>query len=191
MRFLPKRHYVKMALAIFLVVVTAVVMIYCFRDGGFHTEYSISRYVGREMWSAGVFLVGNLVIVGLMYKYVMEVWRKYGKLWLTLMAVMMVCFVGLSLCPLGLFDTNYGEYGVVSSLHQIFARGMFIAMAVIVLVMGVRLFGKRKKMVWVCFAYVGLAMILGVMSVLTKVFWDLNFILESLYICLFMIMLMV
>lgn len=188
--FGQKERYVMVALAIFTVVVLGVVLVYCFRDGGFHMEYSISRYVGREMWSAGVFLVGNLVIVGLMYEYVMEVWRKYGKLWLTLMAVMMVCFVGLSLCPIGLFDANYGEYGVVSILHQIFSRGMFMTMAVIALVMGVRLFKVGKKMAWVCLAYVGLAIILGVMSVVTKIFWDLNFMLETAYIYLFMIMLM-
>ena len=79
---------------------------------------------------------------------------------------------------------------MVSILHQIFSRGMFMTMAVIALVMWVRLFKVGKKMAWVCLAYVGLAIILGVMSVVTKIFWDLNFMLETAYIYLFMIMLM-
>ena len=49
------------ALAVFSGVVLALVLTYVMRDGGFHMEYSISRYVGREWWSAVIFALGNFV----------------------------------------------------------------------------------------------------------------------------------
>ena len=178
------------ALAVFSGVVLALVLTYVMRDGGFHMEYSISRYVGREWWSAVIFALGNFVIVWEVYRYTRTVWKEYGKVWLGLMVVMLVCYVGLSLCPLGLFDSDIETLGAVSVLHQIFARGMFITMAVIGFVKGMEIFKVRRRAAVACFAYVALAVGLGVMSFTTKVFWDLNFVIETAYIYLFMIMLM-
>lgn len=178
------------AMAVFAGVVLALVLTYVMRDGGFHMEYSISRYVGREWWSATVFALGNFVIVWEVYRYTRVVWKEYGKVWLALMVVMLVCYVGLSLCPLGLFDSSIESLGAVSVLHQIFARGMFMTMAVIGFVKGVKLFGRDSKVARWCLLYVALAIVLGVMSFTTQIFWDLNFVIETAYIYLFMIMLM-
>ncbi|MBQ6461581.1 hypothetical protein IJJ36_04125, partial [Candidatus Saccharibacteria bacterium] len=92
--------------------------------------------------------------------------------------------VGLSLCPLGWFDANYGDYGVISILHQIFSRGMFFFMAIAAGIAG----WKQKQNKWIfglCLAYVICAITMMIMSFTAKIFWDFNFIFESVYIYLF------
>lgn len=173
--------------------VGAIVLAYVVRDGGFHTEYSISRYVGREAWSAVIFALGNLVIAWQIYRYVRLAWEDYGKVWLMLARLMLVGFVGLSFCPLGLFDEVYGNYGAVSVMHQIFSRGMFVMMAAMTFVKGMKEYAAgRRTVAWTCMAFVVVAAGLAAMSFNpASVFWMLNFVIESSYICLFMMMLMV
>lgn len=175
--------------SVFTGVLVAVVVAYCLRDGEFHAEYSISRYMGREAWSAVVFALCNFVVVWCLGRYVREAWKAYGKVWLVLMIVVMACFAGLSLCPIGLFDETYGDYGVVSVLHQIFSRGMFAAMAATAGVMG---WQRRKEgKIWLVYlGYVLYAVFYGTTNVL-GVFWDVNFVIETTYIYGFYVILMI
>lgn len=182
--------YILQGLLVFTLMLIGVIAVYVVRDGGFHLEYSISRYVGREWWSAIIFALCNFAVMVLIWKYIVREWEKYGKVWVVLMMLVTICFIGLSFCPIGLFDATYGDYGVVSILHQIFARGMFMVMAVATAVEG----WKRRGEKWqplVCVAYVLYAVGCAVASATTQVFWDLNFVLETAYIYAFYAILMI
>ena len=183
------RWVVFAGLIVFTAVLLGVLLTCCGRDGTFHLDYSISRYMGREAWGAIIFGIGNLVLVGCIGKYVWEMREFYGKMWVVIMAIMTGCFIGLSFCPIGLFDEVYGNFGIVSTLHQIFARLMFIMMAVAAVVMGV----KRKKQKWylgICIAYALYAVGCAILSATTQMFWDFNFVFETAYIYLFYVILM-
>ncbi|MBR5408893.1 hypothetical protein IK112_03060 [Candidatus Saccharibacteria bacterium] len=169
---------------LFTAMLAIILTIYIVRDGNFYLDYSISRYVGRELWSAIFFAVVNFVLVWLVWEYLKQLWPKYGQAWRVVMIIMLVGFVGLSLCPLGLFDANYGDYGVISILHQIFSRSMFFFMAIAAGIAG----WKQKQNKWIfglCLAYVICAITMMIMSFTAKIFWDFNFIFESVYIYLF------
>lgn len=102
---------------------------------GLHLEWTISRYVGLETWSAVVFALGNLVVMLLMLYYLYgmgESWQM-GRGFYVLVVAVVVALIGLSACPLGYFDTATGVSSV-SYLHQICSRTMFAAMLFLTLV---------------------------------------------------------
>lgn len=74
---------------------------------GFHIDYTISRYVGLETWSAIVFGLGNVMVAYLSFRFLMwiQVRGKVPKwLMLILAGIFVVGLLGLSACPMGYFD---------------------------------------------------------------------------------------
>lgn len=177
------------AAIIFTVDLVATIFIYALmRDNGeLHVNYSISRYMGREGWSAGLFLISNIFVAREMWRGVKGMRKKYGEWWEAWGVVTLIGFIALSLCPVGLFDTEWGQYGVVSILHQIFSRMMFVAMGMMLFMMAMKTEGVKFRNMFMGFVTYGL--ICAAMSFATEVFWDLTLIFETLYIYGFLLML--
>ncbi|MBO7664641.1 hypothetical protein J6S46_02170 [Candidatus Saccharibacteria bacterium] len=109
------------ATGVFLATEVLIIVLYTFAFGrGFNLNWSISRYMGTDYWSAILFALSNFLVVFLVLKYLLQV-RKVHKLslfWLVLVIAMVVAYVGLSICPIGLFDPSWGHFGIVSTLHH-------------------------------------------------------------------------
>ena len=123
------KSFVSSALKIFVLSSFVIVGVHAFFEGyGFHSEYSISRYVGLDYWSWIAFAVCNIVNGELVFRYLAGVRKQWGmsnrwwfcSLW---MLLMLIC---LSICPVGLFDETWGEWGVVSTIHRITSWTMFL-----------------------------------------------------------------
>ena len=72
-----QKKWMLLAIGIFLVTSLLAITINSL-SYGWHIEYSISRYVGLETWSAVLFALGNIVVAGLFGKYLFavgEAWR--------------------------------------------------------------------------------------------------------------------
>ena len=134
------------ATGVFLATEVLVIVLYTFAFGrGFNLNWSISRYMGTDYWSAILFALSNFLVVFLVLKYLLQV-RKVHKLslfWLVLVIAMVVAYVGLSICPIGLFDPSWGHFGIVSTLHHTFSQTLFAIMAMVAL--GTMLVIKRGK----------------------------------------------
>ena len=125
--------------------------------GTVRLDMTISRHMGAEWWSALIFLGCNLVIAPIIMRYIVGIWRwlKLPKIWLFLGILAVVGLVGLSFCPIGLFDQSVEELGVVSIFHQIFSRGMFMTMWFMALVTVVELWSVRRVRWWLLFLAYG------------------------------------
>ncbi len=130
------KKFIHIATGIFLATEVLVVLLYTFVFGrGFHLNWSISRYMGTDYWSAILFALTNFIVIFFVMKYLLQV-RKVHKLslfWLVLVIAMVVAYVGLSICPIGLFDPSWGRFGVVSTLHHTFSQTLFAIMAMVAL----------------------------------------------------------
>lgn len=96
---------------------------------------TISYYVGTSTWTAVLFAMLNLVTVGLMGYYlwqVGQVWRM-PRVYHYLVVILAVAFVWLSVCPVHYAD-YMGHVSLVSRMHEVASRTMFIMMALIVLI---------------------------------------------------------
>lgn len=151
--------------------------------GEVRLDMTISRHMGETWWAALAFLICNLLIVPGILGYVVELYKelKMPKFWLFLGITAAVGLVGLSFCPIGLFDDTVENLGVVSIFHQIFSRGMFIAMWLMALVTVVELWSVRRVRWWLLFlAYGTWYVVLFVAAPAVVQPWDLIF--ESIYL---------
>lgn len=146
-------------------------------------DMTISRHMGATWWSALIFLGCNLTIAPIIMKYIIEVWRylKLPKIWLFLGIMSVVGLVGLSFCPIGLFDASVEELGVVSVFHQIFSRGMFLAMWAMALVTVVELWSVRRVRWWLIFLAYG-AFYVAFFAAAPEVLRPADLIFESIYL---------
>lgn len=123
------------ALGIFLVEVVGIVEVNSLMGHGVHFEWTISRYVGLETWSAVVFAILNLVVMLAMLYYlygVGESWRMERGFYV-LVVTIVLALVGLSACPLGYFDVA-GSVSLISRVHEFCSRLMFMMMLVLALI---------------------------------------------------------
>lgn len=100
---------------------------------GFHTEYTISHYVGLEIWSSLVFALSNVFVALFLGKYLWqlgEAW-KMPKVYYLLVVAVAVMLLGLSACPSGMFDDGGPAISIISWGHMLTSRGMFVAMMLI------------------------------------------------------------
>lgn len=180
----------KMLLALVIFVMTA-----CFAvitnglmgRGAIDFRYSISRYVGLETISAVVFALGNFVVAYILGAWLCKIGRELAmpKAFYWLIAVMVVCLVGLSVCPIGYFDQP-DIVSVPSRIHEICSRTMFACM------MFVTLWLMLQKTTWHakcwCAAYIVYAVFCTV-GYLWHVEWFLAALLvfESCYLVWFLI----
>ena len=127
-----KKRLVLYAAVAFALTSVAAIVVNSLLGHGWHIEYSISRYVGLETWSALVFFLGNLVVAGcvLYYlEYIAEIWGL--PRWFNwLVVIMLITLLVLSACPIGYFDLPGAAYGTSapSNLHGICSRMMFCSM---------------------------------------------------------------
>lgn len=135
LRMLEKRPIV-VAILIFVLTTVAIVIINSLMRRAFLLNYSISRYVGSETWSAVVFGVVNYVVAFSVLTYLYRVGEKWKfqrwYYWIVVLTV--VGLVGLSMCPIGYFDQPGSEFAssAPSHVHEICSRTMFVGMMVLV-----------------------------------------------------------
>ena len=115
------KKFIRMAIFIFVAVVAIITIMHSFILGrGFHVNWSISRYIGTDFWSAIIFCFANFVVAVITLKYLFTVKREYGlsPIFVILAVIMTILFVSLSVFPVGLFDEVWGDFGMVSHLHR-------------------------------------------------------------------------
>ena len=100
---------------------------------GLNLNYSISKYVGLTSTSSIVFLIANSIVACLTWHELRQILTN--KTQRVLMILIIACLIGLSICPVGLYDYTVPEPVIlgrtpISFLHVIFSRVMFILMAI-------------------------------------------------------------
>ena len=125
---MPEKTYIKLAIAVYILVVLVVVLGNSFLcDFDFHTNYTISRYIGLSTWSALLFLMASLAVFYNVLKYVLFLRREHhmNKIWSIVSILTVSALIGVGIFPVGYFDQTFGDFGVVSTLHRSFACAMF------------------------------------------------------------------
>lgn len=177
---------------VFLTTALAAVILNSFVLGyGLNVERSISRYVGFEVWSSVIFACGNFFAAGATGAFLWrlgELW-KLPRVYYYCVMVMVLGLVGLSLCPIGLFDVN-GQKSIVSLIHELSSRTMFVMMMVVAGLLAIRPYGTRTSRI-LCGVYVvyGLLCTIGY---LTHGSWFIPYCLvfETGYIAAFVVVLL-
>lgn len=129
LKLAQERADILVSFLLFMVVVSIIVFTHAFVEGyGLHFSYSISRYIGLTPWSAILFFLNSLVIAFFMYKYLRKTMLEWNmtRLWWLCSVLMLVMLVMLAACPVGLFDARWGDFGIISILHQFSSRCMFL-----------------------------------------------------------------
>ncbi|MDO4760084.1 MAG: hypothetical protein Q4A33_02150 [Candidatus Saccharibacteria bacterium] len=129
------KKFIHIATGVFTLNVIVVLALYLVFERGFNLNWTISRYMGTSVWSAILFGLTNLIVIFCVLKYLLRIQKLYklSSFWGTLVIAMIITYLGLSICPVGLFDPTWGEFGIVSRMHHFFSYTMFVIMAVIVL----------------------------------------------------------
>lgn len=176
-----------LTMAIFAVTMLAAVVGNSLMGYGWHINYSISRYVGLETWSAMLFALGNFVVAGLIGRYLYQVGEAWQMpRWFYWVVVLLAAgLVGLSVCPLMYFDHN-GIKSTPTMVHEICSRTMFAGMLVVAgTLLTRRGLNKVTKVYAAVFVVYGLLCCVGY---LTKAGWFIGLMLfcEAAYIWGFM-----
>ncbi len=188
---LPNSGLIAAALAVFLVTSFAAIIVNSTLLGhGFHLEYSISKYVGLETWSAVLFTIGNLFVAAFFGKYLWKLGEAWDmpRLFYYLIVVMVAGLLMLSFCPSGYCDFD-GKKNLITWLHEVSSRMMFIAMMSEAAL--IACWKKASRLAHaLCVAYVVYA-IICIVGYFTKGEWFLTLLMiyESMYLAMFMIML--
>ncbi len=100
---------------------------------GFHPNLTISRYVGMEIWSALVFALSNIFVTMFIGRYLWQLGQAWQmpKLYYCLVIFQAVTLLALSACPVGMFDVTSTAPSVISWIHNLSARAMFLTMMLI------------------------------------------------------------
>ncbi len=123
----PKTH-VKISLLIYALATLIIVGGHSFLENyGFHLNYTISRYIGLNTWSAILFLITSIFVFINIIKYLkyLKTTFKMGTVWWVIAIIMMASLLCVGLFPIGYFDEVYGDFGLVSILHRITSSTMF------------------------------------------------------------------
>lgn len=177
------------ALGLFLVEVVAIIAISSLKYG-LHLEWTISRYVGLETWSALLFALGNLGVAFLMLRYLYGIGERFemGRGFYILVVVVVIALVGLSVCPLGYFDITrpIALSNAVSRIHEICSRTMFAVMVFLaVMMVFCRCATERTKIMAGVFIVYGVVCAFG-FFVQADWFIQAGLVFETLYILGFM-----
>lgn len=88
---------------------------------------TVSRYVGLNLWTSILFLIFNLVIITIMFRYYLALRKQRSALWFIFGCVQVTGFLLLSIFPHNIFmEGTLRE--VTINIHEYSARAMFIAM---------------------------------------------------------------
>lgn len=97
------------------------------KDRAGNLTLTVSRYVGLELWTSILFAIFNFIIIVIMLRYYLSLWRSRSLLWLILSYFQVIGFAILSLSPQNVFlDEPY--LTITSNVHDVGARMMFISM---------------------------------------------------------------
>ncbi len=157
-------------------------------------DYSISKYVGLTFPSAILFLITNVYVSFMLWRFIKP--RLKTDMQKVVMKIIIVTLVLLSVFPIGLFDNIFPEPVIfgrtpISFLHVITSRTMFIAMAAFALLTFYE--GKNKnlhdtniqKTALAFFLYAAVCIVAFIFF--SSFFWKVDLIFESLYIAFFFI----
>ena len=115
---------------------------------GLRTDFTISRYVGLNLVTAVGFLISNVFVARYMYLGFRELKKKLrlSDVWMIIGMIMLAMLILLSACPSGYFDKFMptGERSVVSEIHLLAAKGMFVLAIVSQVEVLVKLWKNRK-----------------------------------------------
>jgi hypothetical protein len=159
---------------------------------GLHIDYSISKYVGLTFPSAICFLIVNTAVSIAMWRYLSP--KLENKAQRAILIYIIITLIGLSLCPIGLFDNIIPEPVIlgrtpISFMHVLTSRTMFVAMAAFSLVtfyLGKHKSEHDKNVQKVCLSFFIYAAICTVAFIFfPQVFWAIDIIFESVYIAYF------
>lgn len=188
-----------LSMAVFWVSFVAILIVHLLTGTAvFRLDYSISRYVGLTVPSAIVFLLTNIVVSALMWRFMKSKLKTKTQRFLIKYIIAMLIL--LSIFPIVLFDEMiptpiiFGR-APISFLHVITSRTMFFAMAAFALETFYE--GKSKKLhdqnVQKCalLFFIFAALCVFVYIFFSPVFWQLNIVFESLYIAFFFILISV
>lgn len=188
---LPHSKCIITALTVFLVTAFVAIIVNSTLLGhGFHLEYSISKYVGLETWSAVMFAIGNCFVTALFGRYLWKLGEAWAmpRLFYYLIIVMVAGLLGLSFCPSGYCDFD-GQKSLITWMHEICSRTMFVAMMSEAALIAI--WKKAGRLAHaVCVSYVVYA-IICIIGYFTKGEWFLPLVMvyETIYLAMFMIML--
>lgn len=186
------KKLILLALVIFVVTAGMAVAVNSLLGTGLRFDYTISRYVGLEVWSAVVFAFGNFVVAGMILYYLYEaiqVW-KMPRLAYWCVVIMLIGLIGLSVCPIGYFDPVGAKYGtsVISLIHGLCSRTMFVTMMVMMAVVALNtMASKTTRILGVVFIVYGLMCLCGHLSQ-AEWFTSTVLVTESLYLISFMVL---
>lgn len=161
---------------------------------GLRLDYSISKYVGLSFPSAIMFLVINSAVAFGMWHYLKP--KLSNTIQRILMITIVITLIGLSLCPISLFDMIIPSPIIlgrtpISFLHVLTSRLMFVIMAAFSLLtfyLGKSRTLHDKNTQKTCLAFFIYAAICIVLYIFfPSIFWSVDVIIESLYIAFFFI----
>ena len=180
------------ALTIFLTTAALAIILNATVGGyGWHVGWSISKYVGLELWSVIMFAVGNCFVAALMGSYMWQLGQRWGmpKFYYVLILMVVVALLAVSFCPFGFCDVG-GAKGIVTRAHEFSSRSLFVIMMVIAAMIAIYQRVNRLTMV-LNVAFVIFA-ICSVVGDLTKAAWftPLILIYETSYLLGFMLIVM-
>lgn len=160
---MPRKTNLKLAFLAYLTIVPLIVLLNSFALGfNFHTEYTISRYIGLTYWSAITFALTSVFIFINVLKYLLKVGREYkmNKIWWVIALITIVALIGVGFCPVGLFDKTFGDFGTVSKIHRASAFIMFCSAIPTVFLTALK-FRERKSLLVsaIIFVLYGLAFV--------------------------------
>jgi len=128
-----EKRPIVVAILVFVLTTVTIVVVNSYLLGKFMPNYSISRYVGSETWSAIGFMMANLVVAMMVLKYLYMVGEKwgFGRGYFWVVVMMAIGLIGLSACPIGYFDVVGYATSAPSHVHEICSRLMFVCMLVV------------------------------------------------------------
>lgn len=177
-------------LIIFVLSVSIIVFSHSFLEGyGLHLEYSISRYIGLELWSVIFFAICSLINIFFLLRFYFRFKKTYkiSLPWHIAFFIMLIGYLVLSFCPVGFFDEVWGIYGTVSKLHRTFAGVMFVS-AVVVMFFTAKKFKNNKKLILAASIFVAFGSLYCIFFKL-KITWFMNVFLvpEALFLLSFVL----
>ena len=99
-----------------------------FEDYAGNLTLTISRYVGLNLWTSILFTICNFAIIAIMFRYYLSLRKSRSMLWFILSCLQASGFFILSIFPHNSFMENQTAREIVSNIHIIAARTMFISM---------------------------------------------------------------
>lgn len=184
------RKQIIAALVVFMTVVVLIVTVNSFGHG-LDLGRSVSRYVGFEAWSSVVFTISNAFVVAMAAGFLWELGQawKMPRLFYYVVFLMATMLILLSVFPIGFCDFD-GHVSLVSRIHEISSRVMFLAMMLVAtMITGSSYSSSKTRIASTIYVIYSLICVGGY---LTSAFWFIPWVLflESAYVVGFLVMLL-